>query len=921
MYYLTSSLLFNTSIFLMTTNINRIIGILFFIFFLIVSSIFYLSYESYNEQISKEKWVFHTSEVILTSEKVLSFLKDIETGHRGYIITSDSSFMAPYLLGQDSLAFEMKRLKTLTNDNIRQQLSIDTLNQLFNDKIDIIKNAISVVNKEKASAERERKILPIIIAGKVKMEQVRSVSANIIAEEKRLLTIRSNELNISKAETRNHAYGLGIVFVIYAVSSLFYLRRLIRKQDYYKNQLIDANRELTTLNLELRATNEELTAASEELSAANEEITSANEEITAANEELTSINEELSSANEVIRKQSEDLLRLSEEKLNQLLNTIDDVVWSVDLNTFELVFVSKSSEIIFGYSQEEMKDHKVRGNITHPDDKAIISETYKEIIVKKHIQSEYRCIHKNGDIRWVSVKMSLATDANGLPAMINGVTSDITEKKLTLERVIESEKNYKYLFENNPLPMWIADVNTLRFLDVNNAAVIKYGYSREEFLSFTLKDIRPKEDASKIEAYLKSDLELLNNAGAWKHQKKNGEIIDVEVFTHILKYNNTDARFALVNDVTENKIAQKKQMKTYHELLGIQYALDSSALVSITDKEGKIIKVNKNFCEVTGYSEDELIGKTHKIINSRFHPKEFFTEMWETISLGKVWSGEIKNRSKNRVFFWVSTVITPILDTNNNIISYMSIRFLITERKIAEIERELIADELIRRNEDLEHFAYITSHNLRAPLANILGLTKIFNKTFPSDPVNVKTMEKLEIAGVNLDTIINDMNYILSVRKDINESKSILYLEEMVERINESIENLIVLNEAKITYDFAQEPTVFAIKSYLHNIIINLITNAIKYKAFDRKPEIHLRSYTDGHYTCLKVSDNGLGVDLTTQKDKIFKLYKRFHFHTEGKGMGLYLVKTQIEAMGGKITIESIVNKGSAFTVYFKQES
>jgi signal transduction histidine kinase len=139
-----------------------------------------------------------------------------------------------------------------------------------------------------------------------------------------------------------------------------------------------------------------------------------------------------------------------------------------------------------------------------------------------------------------------------------------------------------------------------------------------------------------------------------------------------------------------------------------------------------------------------------------------------------------------------------------------------------------------------------------------------------------------------------------------------------VEKVKGMCEREITSTHASITTDFEQAESIRTVKPYFESILYNLVSNAIKYRHPDRKPIIHIKMEKFENEICLNVSDNGLGIDLPAHRDKLFTLYSRFHIHLEGKGMGLYLVKTQITALGGRIEIESSVNKGSTFKVYFK---
>jgi PAS domain S-box-containing protein len=280
---------------------------------------------------------------------------------------------------------------------------------------------------------------------------------------------------------------------------------------------------------------------------------------------------------------------------------------------------------------------------------------------------------------------------------------DIAEKKKNEERIKElndsleqrvskrmeelslSEKRYRYLFENNPMPMWVIDLATFQFLSVNEAAIFHYGYSRNEFLSMTAFDIRPAEEKERFRQ-LNHAAKITShyNRGVWKHLKKDGTLIYVEVIAHSIYFEGKTAQFILSNDITERMKAEENLQKSLKEISAYKYALDESSIVAITDQKGIIKHVNENFCKISKYCAEELVGQDHQIINSGYHPKEFFRNLWVTIAKGKIWKGELKNKAKDGTVYWVDTTIVPFLNDEGKPYQNVAIGADITERKIAE---------------------------------------------------------------------------------------------------------------------------------------------------------------------------------------------------------------------------------------------
>jgi|GEM_PF-880414 len=258
------------------------------------------------------------------------------------------------------------------------------------------------------------------------------------------------------------------------------------------------------------------------------------------------------------------------------------------------------------------------------------------------------------------------------------------------------------------------------------------------------------------------------------------------------------------------------------------------------------------------------------------------------------------------------------LGDNNKPVRLYGILQDVTELKLAELERAKITNDLIERNKDLQQFAYIVSHNLRAPVANIIGITHTFKSLELNSEDRMAMLEHLITSSRKLDEVITDLNQILQVRHDaLIEQKQTVCFSELLEDIKIGIGNLIQKEAVTFKTNFKEVDEIKTLKSYLHSIFFNLVTNSIKYRQPNINPLITITSRMVGNKIILLFKDNGLGINTEIQKGKVFGLYKRFHSHVEGKGMGLYMVKAQVETIGGKIYMNSEVNKGTEFRIEF----
>ncbi|BAO54199.1 ATP-binding protein [Nonlabens marinus] len=224
---------------------------------------------------------------------------------------------------------------------------------------------------------------------------------------------------------------------------------------------------------------------------------------------------------------------------------------------------------------------------------------------------------------------------------------------------------------------------------------------------------------------------------------------------------------------------------------------------------------------------------------------------------------------------------------------------------------------LTNKNRQLSDFAQISAHNLRAPIGNLIFLSNFYKDT--DDPAEKEELfGKVEVVAEHLDETIGILVDSLRIQNQIDLKKEFLYFENVLKTTKAILAGEILKTQAVITSDFSKAPSLEYHKVYMDSIFLNLIGNAIKYKALDRKPEIHISSKKTPKGIQLKVSDNGLGIDLKRQGKKIFGLHQTFHRHTNAKGIGLFMTKNQIESLGGTIEVESEPNKGSIFIINFK---
>ena len=267
-----------------------------------------------------------------------------------------------------------------------------------------------------------------------------------------------------------------------------------------------------------------------------------------------------------------------------------------------------------------------------------------------------------------------------------------------------------------------------------------------------------------------------------------------------------------------------------------------------------------------------------------------------------------------------STSKIPLHNKEGKVTGLIGLSMDITEMKRKEKELNDLIKITSDQNKKLVTFAHIVSHDLRSHTANFSMLLHFLENEMDLEE-RQRILSMLTDASDNLLDTLTNLNAVVEINSNINIEKKPLEIFARINAAAQSLGGLIKKTKTQIIIDIPENATVMAIPAYLESILINFITNAIKYKHPSRDPRITMTLKREGIYQVLTISDNGSGIDLEKYGTKIFGMYKTFHDNVDARGIGLYLTKNQIEAMNGKVAVESTVGKGSIFKVYFNEEN
>ena len=541
--------------------------------------------------------------------------------------------------------------------------------------------------------------------------------------------------------------------------------------------------------------------------------------------------------------------------------------------------------------------------------------------------------------------------------MIVGIGSRhvlIARRNLELEQV---SQRYQRLFEESPQPMWLYHVGTLRVLMANRSAVALHGMSMLEFVGSSMQELlapgmpaywldehgeamrqayqadsrHQRRDGSSFEVQLATipdhsegrDLQLLVLQDVnVQHQQQMRQVLRVlrDIVDDLVghgRLTKLDASLgALVRDITD---LVRERETSRQELANMKYALDQHAIVSCTDLDGRITYANRRFCEVSGYRQHELVGRSHNIVNSGVHSPAFWADLWQTIRHGKVWRGEICNRHQSGSLYWMDVAIVPVFDTSGLPQQYIAIRTDITQSKQVKQQLQLARDQADRANQAKSEFLANMSHEIRTPLNAMLGLVQVLGRTrLEQDQLDV--LNRIHGAGRVLLSQLSDVLDFSKIEAGQMSLESRPFtLEQVLDDIN-GLQRSAAL-ERGLAFEFdapALDCALMGDAVRLSQILLNLTGNAIKFtpRGWVR---LTVRELEHSGQQCrlrFEVADSGIGI----AADKLSSLFQPFHQADSGvtrrfggTGLGLSICKHLVELMGGAIDVTSVEGQGSTF--------
>ena len=582
---------------------------------------------------------------------------------------------------------------------------------------------------------------------------------------------------------------------------------------------------------------------------------------------------------------------------------------------------NEAMNAMLGYTKEEFKTLQLFDLNTYIT-KEYWAYRWYELKENKHTPLTTKLKKKDGSIIDVELKTKFINHAG--QELICSFFTDITEKKRAEEASLKERKLLRTLIDNLPFSIFVKD-NNARILIANLLDVAYMGLSSEAD-AIGKTDLEIYKDTERNKGYFE-DMEVLAYGKALIDIEgllvsKNGNKRDILVSKIPLKdeEGNVYGLVGICKDVTEAKKAEERM-----QLLEKVFTETSQSVVIADATEGKdtpIVYANASFTRITGYTLEEVQGQNPRFLH---RGRDVRVDVGRAIMRSAIknftpWKVEVINYKKNGEPYWAEVSGFPVFDKSKNKYSHwVAIQTDITSRKDAEDEKEHLVNELVENNKELTQFSYITTHNLRAPLTNLMAICKKVDANNIEDELTKKLIEGFKQSTMLLNDTLNDLINILIIKENRHIAITECVFENIFQKVQSSISTILLENVVKIDTDFSEVPTAYFSDVYMESIFFNFLTNSIKYSHPTRYPLVKIKTSIDANgHTQLSYSDNGIGMDIERVKNKIFGLYQRFHENPEGKGMGLYLVHSQVTALGGKIEVDSEEGIGTTFTITFK---
>ena len=612
---------------------------------------------------------------------------------------------------------------------------------------------------------------------------------------------------------------------------------------------------------------------------------------------------------------AEAALLKSEEKYRGIFENVQDVYYEATMDGITLE-VSPSIEIISKgqYRRDDLIGRSIYDFYSDPG----VRQTLLAKLEERGNIADFEVMLKNGDGSSVpcSISAKIRSDTQGRPVEIVGTMRDITQRKWAENRLKESENRMRMIVEGTPYLFFYTQDTDAKITYVSPSVKNITGHSIDEwynqthwFVTNNKINILAKE---RTRAHLRGEFSMGSIFVEIEHADKYPILLEVYE-NPIIADGEVVGVQGIAHDITKRTLAE-------NELRKLSRAVEQSpASIIITDKEGNIEYVNPKFTQVTGYTSAEALGQNPRMLKSGEKPTEEYKQLWETVTCGKEWRGELHNKKKNGELYWESALISPIKDASDEITHYLAVKEDITEKKL--FETQLMRAQ---RMESIGTLAGGVAHDLNNVLAPIMLAIDVLRKSMP-DERSQKMLESLESSAHRGSTIVKQiLGFARGIQGETVPIQIRYIINEITNIIRETFPKSITIKESIPKNVW----TIIGDATNLHQLILNLSLNArdampeggtIYIKAENKTIDEHYSRMNleskPGRFVMLSVEDNGCGIPPAVV-EHIFEPFFTTKEVGKGTGLGLSTVHSIVKSHGGFLNVYSEIGKGTTFRIY-----
>ncbi|MFV8375550.1 PAS domain S-box protein [Flavobacterium sp. LB1P71] len=591
-------------------------------------------------------------------------------------------------------------------------------------------------------------------------------------------------------------------------------------------------------------------------------------------------------------------------------------IWKLNLQTNEVYWDTVTKSIlevpedfipINGSGINFYAEGENRDKITYLIDKAI-----NEGI---SFEDKFQIITAKNNIKYIECICQVES-TDGKTTKLLGTFQDITKEQNLINELQLNVEKFSSIFSSANDAIIIIDTSNGIIIDCNQRTTSLTSYKCSDLIGTHNSELFPLEYRKQIRIFLAYNLTRNDYAVNETFIKsKSGESIPVEIASgKSFQVNESNYLVCFIRDISERKNIEEKL-----KLLSLA-ASETTDTIVIANPNGKAIWVNQAYLDLTGLDMKEVIGQRPGYLSKGPETDvEVTATMREAIRNKESIKIIILNYNKKKEKYWFELNITTVFDSQNNFINFVGVGRNVTNRINKEIELKHLLEVTSHQNNKLYNFAHIVSHNIRSHTSNLAMVVDVIENT---DDITEKLsyFDLFKEGTEKLSETIEYLNEIITIQQKTNIEKTKISLKREIEKTKKALSLAIKESKITITHTIPDELMVNVIPAYLDSILLNLFTNAIKYKSPERNAFLKIGYEIDENFTVITFKDNGLGLNLKKNGHKIFGMFKTFHGNDDAKGIGLFITKNQLEAMDGKIEVESEIGLGSIFKVYLNEK-